>query len=203
MKKFFYQFFVVILAIASFTFVSCSDDDDNSTPSKNPIENESSYYCNLTFDGENLFGNKSIFIDGGPLEIPSTDGNEYIAIAIYAQNWEFCPYFDITIPADKGLGYFLKSGIDLCEEEAWKMSAPYENEKLTHIVGNIYFPNGDSFTYYAIKSGNLIVNDYKEGEYIELEFKNCELYDYIHSSHKSIIVNGKLKAPLDDKQHKI
>lgn len=201
MKKCFYQFFVVILAIASFTFVSCSDDDDNSTPSKNPIENESSYYCNLTFDGENLFGNKSIFIDGGPLEIPSTDGNEYIAISIYAQNWEFCPYFDITIPADKGLGYFLRSGIDLCKEEAWK-SFSIKNEEVTYIFGNIYFSNGDSFTYLCIKSGSLIVKKYKEGEYIELEFKNCELYDDIRS-RKSIIINGTLKAPLDDKQHKI
>ena len=201
MKKYFYQFIVALMAISSFSLVACSDDDDDPTTPKDPTESEGAYYCNLTFDGENLFNSKSLFIDGGPLEIPSIDGFENIAISVYTQYLE--SYFDITIPTDKDLGYFLKSGIDLCEEEAWKMSAPYENEKLTHIFGNIFFPNGDSFTYYAIKSGNLIVTDYKEGEYIELEFKNCELYDYIHSSHKSIIVNGKLKAPLDDEQHQI
>lgn len=200
MKKYLYQFIVALMAISSFALVSCSDDDDPTTP-KDPTESEGAYYCNLTFDGENLFNSKSLFIDGGPLEIPSIDGFENIGISVSTQYME--SYFDITIPTDKDLGYFLKSGIDLCEEEAWKMSAPYENEKLTHIFGNIFFPNGDNFTYYAIKSGNLIVNDYKEGEYIELEFKNCELYDYIHSSHKSIIVNGKLKAPLDDEQHQI
>lgn len=201
MKKYLYQFMGALFAISSFALVACSDDDDDPTPPKDPTESEGAYYCNLTFDGENLFNSKSLFIDGGPLEIPSTGGIENIAISVYTQYME--SYFDITIPTDKDLGYFLKSGIDLCEEEAWKMGVPYENEKLTGICGNIYFPNGDSFTYYAIKSGNLIVNDYKEGKYIELEFKNCELYDYMHSSHKSIIVNGKLKAPLDDKEHEI
>lgn len=200
MKKYLYQFMVALMAIASFSFVSCSDDEDDPTTPKDPTVSGSTYYCNLTFDGESLFGNNSIFISGGPLEIPSTDGIENIAIFVYTRYME--SYFDITIPTDKNLGYSLRNGIDLCEEEAWKFTNPYENEELVAIVGNIYSPNGDYFTYYAIKSGNLIVNDYKEGEYIELEFKNCELYDYM-SSHKSVIVNGTLKAPLDDEQHAI
>lgn len=61
MKKYLYQFMVALFAISAFTFVACSDDDDPTSP-KDPTVSEGTYYCNLTFDGENLFSNKSFLL---------------------------------------------------------------------------------------------------------------------------------------------
>ena len=48
MKKYFYQFIVALMAISSFTFFACSDDEDDPTTPKDPTVSGSTYYCNLT-----------------------------------------------------------------------------------------------------------------------------------------------------------
>ena len=88
------------------------------------------------------------------------------------------------------MGCTLRNGLDICADEEWAIG--YNGEP--YVYGSINTENVDDLWFYSATDGSITILDYVESEYIELEFKNCRLYD--NNTRQSTVVNGRLKAPL-------
>lgn len=179
MKKYLYHLAIALFAISSFTLASCSDDDENPSTGNN-----GQYYCTINVDGEAFKGE---YISG---EIDDERaGVDYLTVWVNT-NYFDDTWFTFSFCAEESIGCILRDGLDLCTNENW---ADGPNGR-TYFFGTICTGADNETIFYEAGEGSIVILDYVESEYIELEFKNCHLYNF--DSDESIIINGKLKSPL-------
>lgn len=178
MRKFLYLTLVVFITATSLILISCSSDDDGESLSKN-----NNFYSSLTVDGKKL---KGTTISG---EIDPTGSVDYLTVWVNT-NYVSNNWFTFSFCAQESIGCIITKGLVLTNEKAW-------NDGIgTFFYGSVGIDNND-FLFSHIINGSLIILDYSIKEkYIELEFRNCELKYMNGSSEKSVIINGKLKAPI-------
>lgn len=189
MKKLFSRFFLTLctFCLLSLTLTACGDDEDNGGGGSS-----GSGSCTLTVDGERLFRSGNFYMDA------YYDRNDD-KVAIMATDYEFERSFTIIIPHYQNL----RKGLDLCNDDRWKES-DYGVTEYPSFVSTFWRPGGDDLVTSFITAGSLVVKDFRQDEYIELEFKNCKMYElpvyypYDFESGESAIVSGTLKASLRD-----
>lgn len=214
MKKYLYQFMVVLMAISSFTFVSCSEDDD---PASDPgvVSTDANY--NLTFNGAKFANSGTLWtMSGFSEEDPIYD--KMLDIVIYRGFME--DFFILSIPLEWSIPYdgfyiSLHNGMDLCEEEAlWCGDSYHPDDPLTDIVFGLSIDDPKSlslssgfYSGYMMKGGSMVVEEYT-GERIRLRLTNCKFVDandYFknYNDREIITINGTIDVPLDNEIHKL
>lgn len=206
MKKYFYQFIVALMAILSFTLVSCSDDDDEPASDTGIVSTDANY--NLTFNGVKFYNSGSLWTCSGIDEDnPICDK----ALSIYIYRGFLEDYFMLFIPLE-GYAFHisLHNGMDLCDEE----SLMNNDNPLTKIgfVLSIDDPrsislSSDFYLGYMLKGGSMVVEEYT-GERIRLRLTNCKFVDandyYNNYNNREIItISGTIDVPLDTEIHKL
>lgn len=214
MKKYLYPFLAALMALSSFAFVSCSEDDD---PAGDPgvVSTDANY--NLTFNGAKFANSGTLWtMSGFSKEDPVYD--KRLDITIYRGLME--DYFMLFIPLEWSIPYHgfhisLHEGMDLCEEEAlWGDDSFHPDDPLTSIVFSLSIDDpkslslsSDFYSGYMMKGGSMVVEEYT-GERIRLRLTNCKFVDsndYInHYNDREIItISGTIDVPLDNEIHKL
>ena len=211
MKKYLYQFMVVLMAISSFTLVSCSEDDD---PAGDPgvVSTDANY--NLTFNGVKFANSGTLWTLSGINEDYSIC-DKMLSIAIYRGFME--DYFMLAIPLeDYALHISLHAGMDLCDEEALMggEASFHPDDPLSMIMFGLSVDDpkslslsSDFYSGYMMKGGSMVVEEYT-GERIRLRLTNCKFVDfndYINNydDREIITINGTIDVPLDNEIHKL
>lgn len=208
MKKYLYQFIVALMAILSFTLVSCSDDDDEPASDTGIVSTDANY--NLTFNGVKFYNSGSLWTCSG---IDEDDNppiyDKMLSICIYRGFLE--DYFMLSIPLEGyALHISLHNGMDLCDEE----SLMNNDHPLTAIMFCLSIDDprsislsSDFYAGYMLKGGSMVVEEYT-GERIRLRLTNCKFVDtndyYNNYNNREIItISGTIDVPLDNEIHKL
>ena len=207
MKKYLYQFIVALMAILSFTLVSCSDDDDEPASNTGIVSTDANY--NLTFNGVKFYNSGSLWTLSTIDEDDDPIYDKVLSITLYRGFLE--DFFMLSIPLE-GYAFHisLHNGMDLCDEE----SLMNNDHPLTNITFSLSIDDprsislsSDFYAGYMLKGGSMVVEEYT-GERIRLRLTNCKFVDtndyYNNYNNREIItISGTIDVPLDNEIHKL